>query len=468
MNRTLFFLAGKLCLLVASTAIGMGGYLLLGGKEPGEEAIPSLSGLPGVGSIDQGWDLPAKPTLLARTVSPVDVGGDALGVLYILQRNGEIVRVGNEGGSLSVSTRFASLATEATESSIGFSAIAFHPGFLVKESLGYGKFYVVVAEKARTENPDFIPEFGYTSEHHQDVLYEYTTRFPLAGNFSGTRREVMRFSQPGPDNNLRSLTFDLYGHLYLAVGDGAIAEIGRRSPSRNASSLTSAYGKVLRIDPTGRNSINGRYGIPETNPFKLVTEALPELWVFGLRAPHSLYFDPFRGALCIGESSYDGIEKVNVSEYGGEHFGWDLSEGSYFFNRAARDELDSIMTSPALQVNRSGGQIGHSTGNVVYRGENFPSLADKLIFASHDGQLIVADSETGNQGTSPKLLDLGDLHRKSFSALRTTPQGELIVLCEDGSVYEMRKGVSHGEEKDPERTLYCQVDGRSFSSSKLR
>jgi hypothetical protein len=455
MIHALFSFLAKLGLFAFSIFLGMGSYLFVKAKNATEAtdfaAIAAESGTP---MVYREIALEAKPALLTRTQSPVDVGGDAFGVLYVLQKNGEVVRVAHGGTSMSVSTRFASLSTESTDAEIGFSAIAFHPEFLIKELPGYGKFYVVVAEHAGTANPDFIPEFGNREEHHQDVIYEFTCTHPLAGNFKGQRREVIRFSQPGAENNVRSLTFDHLGNLFLAVGDGAADTVGRHSSSKNASSMTSAYGKVLRIDPLGDNSINGKYGIPPSNPFQLVTDALPELWAFGLRAPHSLSFDPYRSSLCIGESSEDGIEKVNLSEFGGEHFGWDLNAGSFLFSMGMRSQLESIVKLPAFALSRSGGMTGASAGNLVYRGENFPSLAGMLIFASHDGRIMVADPANPNS-SSTRILNLGDFSKKTFTAMRTAPNGELVVLCEDGSVYEMQKCDSIGAERNPERKLFC-------------
>ncbi|MDF1862420.1 MAG: PQQ-dependent sugar dehydrogenase [Verrucomicrobiales bacterium] len=455
MIHALLSILTKLSLFAFSIFLGMGSYLFVKAKNTVEATkLAALTAESGNSMVYREIAIEAKPALLTRTQSPVDVGGDALGVLYVLQKNGEVVRVAHGATSMSVSTRFASLSTEATDAEIGFSAIAFHPEFLIQELPGYGKFYVVAAEHAGAANPDFIPEFGNRTEHHQDVVYEFTCNHPLAGNFKGQRREVLRFSQPGAENNVRSLTFDHLGNLFLAVGDGAADVVGRHSSSKNASSMTSAYGKVLRIDPLGDNSINGKYGIPSSNPFQLVTEALPELWAFGLRAPHSLSFDPYRSSLCIGETSADGIEKVNLSEFGGEHFGWDLDTGSFLFNMGMRSQLEDIVKSPAFALSRTSGMTGANAGNVVYRGENFPSLAGMLVFASHDGRIMVSDPGAP-KSRSTRILSLGDFSRNTFTAMRTAPNGELVVLCEDGSVYEMRKCDSIGAERNRERKLFC-------------
>lgn len=462
MTSLLFSLFSKLSLFVVSAGVGMVAYFLFAGTDSNGAGSEIKLGAINIPSIETRMQLPMEPSLLARTQSPVDISGDAYGVLYVLQQDGKVVRVGNEGSTLSVSTQYADLSDERTETTIGHSAIAFHPEFLVRESLGFGKFYVIVAEKAQSGMPDFIPQFGFGPEHHQDVVYEYQTEFPLASNFKGTRREVMRFSQPGKEHNVTSMSFDPLGYLYLAVGDGAAAKVEGRSPSKNASSLSNAYGKILRIEPNGRNSVNGKYGVPKTNPFLLVTEAMPELWAFGLRAPRNLSFDPFHRNLCIGESSDSGQDKVNVSGYGGEHFGWDLLHGKGMFSLVSNAQIAEAVTGPIFSINRNSQTVGGNAGNVVYRGENFPSLAGRLIVASESGELIVSQPENGGQIS---LLDLGIVSEKRIRNLCTTPEGELVILCHDGSIYELRKVESTSDGSWKRKPLYCfqplTIEGRS-------
>lgn len=446
-----FSLFSKFSLFVVSAGVGMIAYFLFAGTNT-KAGYDGGAGAIIIPAVESHLHLPMEAALLAKTQSPVDVSGDAYGVLYVLQLDGKFIRIGNGGTMMKVSTQYANLSDDRTEHEVGFSAIAFHPEFLVKERPGFSKFYVVVAEKARSAMPDFIPQFGFGPETHQDVLYEYQTDFPYASNSKGTRREVMRFSQPGRENNVTSITFDPYGHLFLAVGDGAHMEVDHRSPSKNASSLSNAYGKILPIDPMGRNSVNGKYGIPRTNPFQLVSDALPELWTFGLRAPHSLSFDPFLQNLCIGESSENGMEKVNISEYGGEHFGWDLLRDNGLFSLVSNSQLAEVVTAPTFSIDRRSQSMGMNTGNVIYRGENFPSLAGRLIVANESGDLVVSQPELQGQ---LQLLDLGPLSGRRINALRTTPAGELLILCADGSIFELKKTESTTEGSWKRKPLYC-------------
>ena len=213
-----------------------------------------------------------------------------------------------------------------------------------------------------------MAEHGGGTEHHQDVVYEYTVADPLLTAFRGERREVMRFSQPGPENNLNSLVFDHLGLLYLGVGDGDTGAAGEGQPSRNASTLSTAFGKILRIDPVGRSSANGRYSIPDGNPFRLVTEALPELWAFGLRSPRNLSFDLFNRTLCISETGANGSDEINLSVIGGEHFGWDLDQDFPKMSIAMQTQVAGIVTPPVVSLNRETSPVARNTGSLVYRG----------------------------------------------------------------------------------------------------
>lgn len=446
----------KLGLLGISLGLGVGGYLLL--HHPVADPNGTVSyreGDPAV-LLSSEIVLDAEAHLLAKAEHPVDAVGDALGVIYILQSDGRILRVAPEVGGATLANEYANLGDQHTETKIGFSSVALHPFFLFKKHPGYGRFYVIVAEKAGSQSVDFRPEFGGATEHHQDVVYEYCVEDPLLSEFRGTRRELMRFSQPGPGHNARGLAFDPEGFLYLGVGDGDDAPVSRQSPSRNASSLTNAYGKVLRIDPLGMDSDNGQYGIPRSNPFRLVTEALPELWAFGLRAPHSLSYDPFQRGLCIGERAGSTRETINLSLYGGEHFGWDLSEGSLNWIPAIRSRLFEIVTAPTVALDLQSGLTAHTSGSLVYRGESFPSLAGALLLASHDGQLLaLRANEDANEVRQLTRINLGQFGNQHFAALRSSPRGELIFLCDDGSVIEMRKGATLGTEGGQQHSLFC-------------
>src|ERR1700752_4673729 len=84
------------------------------------------------------------------------------------------------------------------------------------------------------------------------------------------------------------------GGLYLEVGHGGAGE-QTTSIRSNPQRLDNLVGKILRIIPdlnehtaTSAVSENGRYRIPNDNPFVAVPGARKEIWAYGLRNPHRL------------------------------------------------------------------------------------------------------------------------------------------------------------------------------------
>src|SRR2546430_16091985 len=83
--------------------------------------------------------------------------------------------------------------------------------------------------------------------------------------------------------------------LYMEFGDGASGESTNVSNRSNPHRLDNFEGKILRIIPdlnehtsTSTVSENGRYRIPNDNPFVGKSGARKEIWAYGLRNPHRL------------------------------------------------------------------------------------------------------------------------------------------------------------------------------------
>src|SRR4028118_950496 len=155
----------------------------------------------------------------------------------------------------------------------GFSYFAFHPEFAKN-----GIFYTVTSEDKDAGTPDFPvtqPIFNNKGQRigssHHDVIREWKATNPSANTFSGTMREILRIEQPYPDHNTGQLAFNPnakpgdadYGMLYIAVADGGSdgIPVSDTDPLDNGQDLGTPLGKMLRINPFGNNSANGKYGI---------------------------------------------------------------------------------------------------------------------------------------------------------------------------------------------------------------
>ena len=102
----------------------------------------------------------------------------------------------------------------------------------------------------------------YTDRAGNDRVDELTMRGATAD--PGSRRHVLEVDDPQPNHNGGQLAFGPDGYLYIAMGDGGgEGDTGfGHAPGGNGQSLGTLLGKILRIDPLGNNSANGKYGIP--------------------------------------------------------------------------------------------------------------------------------------------------------------------------------------------------------------
>ncbi len=152
----------------------------------------------------------------------------------------------------------------------GVNSFASHPQFNQPGTRGYGKLYTYTDTSNMTPKADFLPSGeGHT---HDTVLLEWTAKNPMSATYDGgPPRELFRTAKPFQNHNGGLIGFNPlarpggadYGLLYVSVADGGSGG----DPYKHAQNLSSIFGKILRIDPLGSNSPNGKYGIPATNPF---------------------------------------------------------------------------------------------------------------------------------------------------------------------------------------------------------
>ena len=175
------------------------------------------------------------------------------------------------------------------------------------------------------------------------------------------------------------------------MGDGGAGD----DPDNLAQTPTSLLGKMLRIDVAG-NPANG-YSIPPGNPdFTMVippiTNALPEIWAFGLRNPWRYSFDNVgpgaTGALVIGDVGQSAREEINYEPVGrpGRNYGWSIFEGRIENPvNAGRVPAYLPVTEPIFDYPRSSGQV--ITGGYVYRGTGLGGF--------YQGRYFYADCGSG-------------------------------------------------------------------------
>lgn len=303
----------------------------------------------------------------------------------------------------------------------GFHSFAFHPQFTSRGTPGFGKFYTWADTSNMTPTADFQPSGeGHT---HDTILLEWSVRNPSSATYDGDApRELFRVADPFPNHNGGQIGFNPlvrsgnaeYGLLYIGLADGGSR--GPGDPYNHAQSLASAFGKILRIDPLGRNSKNGKYGVPAANPFANdgKDDRLGEVYAYGMRNPQRFTWDAKTGAMYVADIGDQIVEEISPVT-GGANLGWNKWEGSYRYeNRNIsldKPRSDPAFTYPVVEFDHVDPSMVTRyaiTGLVVYRRKEIKQLDHLMIFGDNpNGEVFYTDADhlpQGGQRTIGRVL----------------------------------------------------------------
>jgi autotransporter-associated beta strand protein len=408
-----------LCLASAARA------QLPGAIQPGSIRI-------GLQSIATGMTSP-----VSATVAPGDSSD-----LFVVDQTGKINVIHNgvvqPTPLLDIRSIESAIPLQAGYDERGLLGLAFSPGFNDPMSSGFHTLYTYQSESAGTATADFAPAAGTASSiDHQNVLVQWkvSAANPLVVDTS-TRRDLLREDHPASNHNGGTIAFGPDGDLYLGLGDGGTANDsgnGHIASTGNAESLSVVMGKMLRLDPNGSNSANGKYGIPASNPFVGTAGAVTEIYAYGLRNPYKFSFDSANGHLIVGDVGQNSIEEVDQITSGG-NYGWAVKEGTFLFNRSTGNIGANSPGSPAglidplLEYDHTAGTA--VIGGFVYHGSLLPQLEGDYIFGdlsngSANGRLFYSNLSTG-QINEFKLTATFGRYLKGFGQDAT---GEIYVLA---------------------------------------
>lgn len=335
----------------------------------------------------------------------------------------------------------------------GLGSFAFHPDFTRN-----GLFYTTHTEAAQTKPAHFGLPQGLRSAL-QWVLTEWHAENPEAPRFKGTHRELLRVDMVGTVHGFQELAFNPmaekkdfdYGHLYLCIGDGGAIYADRPDLVGKKDQI---WGTVIRVDPMGKNSANGSYGIPDDNPFVGRTNSLPEIWAYGFRNPHRISWDAKDARrMYVSNIGRHSVEEVNLVEKGG-HYGWPDREGTYLFDALANTEVvyplpkeDQGYQYPIIQYDHDEGNA--VSGGYAYYGE-LDRLQGKYLFGDIPrGTLFYADVAEVQQGRQLPVKRMGFI-------LDGKPTTFADVL--DGERVDLRWGMDSAGEL----YLFTKYDGKVY------
>ncbi|MBN1236975.1 MAG: PQQ-dependent sugar dehydrogenase [Gammaproteobacteria bacterium] len=344
--------------------------------------------------------------------------------LFVVDQAGLIqaldLSTGQANVFLDVSDRLVELGSSGPETfdERGLLGLAFHPGYQTN-----GLLYTYTSEPVGAA-ADFTTMPEGTEPNHQSVILEWQVpepADPASAPDPATAREVLRIDEPQFNHDAGALVFDADGLLLIALGDGGNADdqgVGH-GDTGNGQNTGNPLGAILRIDPLGTDSANGQYGIPPTNPFIGQAGVVEEIYAYGFRNPFRMSIDPETHELWVADAGQHDIEEVNLVSAGG-NYGWNLKEGSFFFDPNGEDNGFATDEPPAggvpVDLIDPVAEYDHDEGiavigGFVYRGADVPDLAGRYVF--------------GDYGTAES-------------------GGRLFVLGEDGSIGELGTGEDAG------------------------
>ncbi|MEJ1239988.1 PQQ-dependent sugar dehydrogenase [Chryseolinea sp. T2] len=333
----------------------------------------------------------------------------------------------------------------------GFGSIAFHPEFVAN-----GLMYTTHTEPAGSRPADF----GYADSilvTLQWVLTEWKTSNPAQTTFSGEGRELLRINMVTGMHGVQEVTFNPYakrggkdyGMLYVGIGDGACVEYNFPELVRHQL----LWGSIIRIDPKGSNSKNGKYGIPADNPF--AQKQSPEVYAFGFRNPHHITWLR-SGTMLASNIGQHEIESYSIIKSGAD-YGWPIREGSFLHNEKgninvvyplAPDDAKAGITYPIIQYD-------HDEGNAMsdgfeYLGTAVPLLKGKFLYGDiPKGRLFFSNVNEMTEGKQAVIHEF----QVSVDGKLTTME----KLCGDGRV-----DVRIGRDAKGELYIFTKPDGKIY------
>jgi hypothetical protein len=378
---------------------------------------------------------------------------DLNGPLYVVDKGTKAftpyLNLNGQSGQPGMFERFVNASGFAN----GFITFQFDPDFA-----NNGKFYTVHMESNSSSNLTPINTTtwglnatGYTTTTSIDapgddnpdrrtVLIEWTDTNVNNSTFEGTARELMRVDMFSSIHPMGDLAFNPaagpgdpdWRVMYISLGDGGSGEATGASNAaerRTPQQFNAPGGKILRILPdvamnpgSSTLSSNGRYRIPNDNPFVATnTDATfgDEVYAMGFRNPHRMSWDmdpanPANSRLIVDDIGLHTWEEVNVVQAGG-NYGYSQREGNQALSTGngigPLPETDLVTTrlndstvGPSATPLYPVIQYGHGlegqpmpagdsvSSGYVYRGSNIPSLYGKYVFGDiSTGQLFWAD-----------------------------------------------------------------------------
>ncbi|WP_282773881.1 PQQ-dependent sugar dehydrogenase [Phaeodactylibacter xiamenensis] len=251
------------------------------------------------------------------------------------------------------------------------------------------------------------------------------------------------------------------GFLYLGLGDEGHFHFKEISNQRLDRAL---FGGLIRIDvdndpershpirrqpqpsewgpqdPTWGDTYSQGYSIPNDNPWQSPDSSLmEEFYAIGIRSPYGVSYDPVEDRIWLADVGEVLREEISIIGKG-QNLQWPFLEGTVPSEEYARpDEVIGEEQPPLHEYSRDFGNC--IIGGQVYRGNLFPNLWGKYLFADYGKRKLMSlDYDFDNQQGERDILiadirNLGlDLSSSAgITGIFSQPNGDILVTIQSAN-----------------------------------
>ena len=217
------------------------------------------------------------------------------------------------------------------------------------------------------------------------------------------------------------LIFDKNEYLFVSTGERSIRE-GRKQ----AQWLNSGLGKIFRITKDGKPAPG--------NPFLNRTNAMPEIYAYGIRNAQSLDIHPVTGELWEAEFGPRGGDELNIIR-AGKDYGWPtITYGIEYGGGKVGDGIQqkSGMEQPVYYWD----PVLSPSGMAFYKGNVIPEWKNNLFIgglsSAHIARLVIVNNKVAGE---ERLLE----DKKERFRDIAYYNGMLYTVTDNGNLYRISK-----------------------------
>jgi glucose/arabinose dehydrogenase len=173
----------------------------------------------------------------------------------------------------------------------------------------------------------------------------------------------------------------------------------------------------MRIDPLGKNSPNGKYGIPPSNPYVKDNDpkTLGEVYAYGIRNVQRIFWDSKTRAMFMSDIGQNTVEEISPVT-AGANLGWNVWEGSFRYVGRQGVNMenprgDAKMVFPIVEYGQPDPLFQSNSamiGGLVYRQNAVKKLSNLMLFGDNpSGEIFYLHADklpSGGQSAIRRVL----------------------------------------------------------------